>query len=83
MCLCYISVLFYVQKRKKRKSLGWNMDADDVVACILPEEDPQLAGLTVTIIRGNFFKAKLTKKERASLKESVSEVYEYCYSFKN
>ena len=83
MCLYYISVLFYVQKRKKRKSLGWNMEADDVVACILPEEDPQLAGLTVTIIRGNFFKAKLTKKERASLKESVSEVYEYWYSFKN
>ena len=48
------------------------MESDDVVACILPEEDPQLAGLTVTIIRGNFFKAKLTKKERASLKESVS-----------
>ena len=49
------------------------MDADDVVACILPDDDPQLAGLTVTIIRGNYFKAKLSKKERASLRQSVSE----------
>ena len=70
----FISVLFYVQKRKKRKALGWTMDADDVIACIMPDEDPELSGLEVDIYGGRFFKAKLTKKERATLKQSVSKI---------
>ena len=48
------------------------MDADDVLACIMPDDDPGLAGLEVNIFRGCYFKAKLSKKERSTLKQSVS-----------
>ena len=54
------------------------MDSDDVLVCIQPDEDRDLAGLEVNIYRGAFFKAKLSKKERTSLKQSVRELLTVC-----
>ncbi|KAL3852476.1 hypothetical protein ACJMK2_016109 [Sinanodonta woodiana] len=59
-----LKLLYYVAKRKKRYSPGWCMDDDDVVACVLPDDSPDLAGLAVTIQKGFRFEERLTDEEK-------------------
>ncbi|KAK3612008.1 hypothetical protein CHS0354_021683 [Potamilus streckersoni] len=59
-----LKLLYYVAKRKKRYSPGWCMDEDDIVACVLPDDSPDLAGLAVTIQKGFRFEERLTDEEK-------------------
>lgn len=60
-------MLIYVSKRKRRICYGWNIEVDDVVACILPEESPAIEDLSISISRGFRFEDRLTESERESL----------------
>ncbi|XP_053377754.1 calponin homology domain-containing protein DDB_G0272472-like isoform X2 [Mercenaria mercenaria] len=62
-----IQLLIYVSKRKRRICYGWNMEVDDVVACILPEESPAVEDLSISISRGFRFEDRLTEFEKESL----------------
>lgn len=65
--LRYLTVLFYVGRRKTRPCPGWVMEEDDVVACILPDDCPPQVGLTIVIIKGFNFQDRLTDQEKQSM----------------
>lgn len=62
-----IKLLIYVSKRKRRPCPGWNMEVDDVVACILPEKSPDIEDLSISISRGFRFEDRLTDFEKETL----------------
>lgn len=71
-------MLIYVSKRKRRMCHGWNMEVDDVVACILPEESSDIEDLSISISRGFRFEDRLTEFEKTSLlKHYVRSHYDY------
>ncbi|KAL4226078.1 hypothetical protein ACF0H5_014066 [Mactra antiquata] len=62
-----IQLLMYVSKRKRRTCYGWNMEVDDIVACILPEDHEKLEDLSISVSRGFRFEDRLTDFERTTL----------------
>lgn len=71
--MTFFSVLFYVIQRKCRPCPGWNMEDDDVVACILPDESTEFEGTTISIIKGFRFEERLTDEEKATI-QAVSGI---------
>ncbi|XP_052082387.1 uncharacterized protein LOC127720014 [Mytilus californianus] len=66
-------LLFYVIQRKCRPCPGWNMEDDDIVACILPDESTEFEGITICIIRGFRFEERLTDEEKATMQSPPEE----------
>lgn len=66
-------LLFYVLQRKSRPCPGWNMEDDDIVACILPDESTEFEGTTISIIRGFRFEERLTDEEKTTMQAPSDE----------
>ncbi|XP_052779553.1 uncharacterized protein LOC128216891 isoform X2 [Mya arenaria] len=60
-------LVHYIAKHKLQSCPGWNMEIDDIVACLLPERQPNIEDIQVSLMRGFRFEDRLTYEEKASL----------------